>query len=99
MEQRHGADQQPGRVIDTASPATITIQSGDTESVGGLTTTAGDTLSITGGSLTVQGNSTMSGPLAMTGGSLVANGSGTSVMVTGTTTVSVANLSAQAGPR
>src|SRR5208283_354746 len=61
-------------VINTTSAATITIQSGDSESVRSLTTASGDTLSITGGSLTVAANSTLSGALAMTGGSLTANG-------------------------
>jgi len=85
-------------VINTASAATITIQSGDSELVSSLETSANDTLSITGGSLTVTvGTSTLSGPLAMTGGSLVANGSGASFTVSGTTTVATANLYAEGG--
>ncbi len=85
-------------LIDTASPATITIQSGDSESVGALETTAGDTLSITGGSLTVgAGTSTLDGPLSMTGGSLTASGAGTTLIATGTTTISSASLYAESG--
>ncbi len=59
--------------------------------------TASDPLSITGGSLTVAANSTISGGLSMTGGSLTANGSRTSLAVSGTTTVSGANLYAEGG--
>jgi hypothetical protein len=81
-------------VINTATTATITVQSGDSLRVQSVTTGATDTLSITGGSLTVQGNSTLSGGLSMTGGSLVANGSGASLTASGTTTVSEANLCA-----
>src|SRR5262249_10906434 len=62
-------------VINTASAATISIQTGDNIQVQGVTTSANDTLSITGGSLTVTaGNSPLSGPLSMTGGSLSASG-------------------------
>ncbi|HQU42335.1 MAG TPA: CARDB domain-containing protein, partial [Pirellulales bacterium] len=85
--------------IDTgATAATITIQSGDSESVGSLTTTANDTLSITGGSLTVNaGTSALSGPLDMTGGSLEATGTGASLTANGATTVSNASLYAENG--
>ena len=60
--------------INTAAPATVTIQSGDTESVHSLTTATGDTLAITGGSLGVTANSTIAGDFSMTGGSLTASG-------------------------
>ena len=82
-------------IIDVpgATP-TITISSG-TQSV--LSITAGDPLSITGGSLIVAADSTIGGGLTMTGGSLEANGSGVSLTVTGTTTVSRANLYAIGG--
>jgi len=73
---------------------TITISS-DVESVNSIT--ADDPLVISGGGLTVAANSTISGGLSMTGGSLTANGSGVSLIVTGTTTVSVANLYAEGG--
>ena len=85
-------------VINTPSPATITIQAGDIEAVASLVTAAGDTLSITGGSLTVgAGASTLNGPLAMTGGSLTASGLGTTLTATGTTTISIATLVAASG--
>ena len=82
-------------IIDVpgASP-TVTISSG---SMSVLSITASDPLSITGGSLTVAADSTIGGGLSMTGGSLVANGSGTLLTVTGTTTISNANLYAQGG--
>lgn len=73
--------------INTASAATITIQSGDTESIHSLTTAANDTLSITGGSLSIGWNSTLNGPLTMTGGSLTASGVGVNVTVNGATTL------------
>src|SRR5207245_6022841 len=57
-------------VINTAAAATITIQAGDVELVNSLMTAANDALSLTGGALTVNASSTLSGPLAMTGGSL-----------------------------
>ena len=85
-------------VIDTgSSAATVTINTGDAESVNSLTTGGNDTLSITGGSLTVAANSTLGGSLAMTGGSLTASGEGITLTVNGSTTVSNANLSAEAG--
>ncbi len=79
-------------VINIASAATITIKSGDSESVHSLTTAGTDTLSITGGTLTVAAPSSLVGPLAMTGGSLTVSGSGASLTATGSTTVSEANL-------
>ena len=79
--------------VPGATP-TVTISSG-TQSV--LSLTATDPLSITGGSLTVGGDSAISGGLTMTGGSLTASGSGISLTVTGTTTISGANLFAQGG--
>jgi hypothetical protein len=85
-------------VIDTGSvAATVNINSSDSESVNSLRTGVNDTLSITGGSLTVAANSTLSGSLAMTGGSLTASGTGITLTVNGSTTVSNAGLSAQAG--
>ncbi len=82
-------------VINVAGATpTITISSGS-ESVYSIA--ASDPLSITGGSLTVTSASTISGGLSMTGGSLVASGAGTSLTVTGTTTVSVASLYAEGG--
>ncbi len=79
--------------VSGANP-TVTISSGS-QSVQSVT--ADDPLSISGGSLTVAANSTISGGLSMTGGSLTANGSGTSLTVTGTTTVSGASLYAENG--
>jgi hypothetical protein len=84
-------------VINTASAASISIVSGDTEAVHSLTTAANDTLSITGGSLTMGANSTLSGPLSMTGGTLTASGSGITVTVNGTTSVAAASLLAENG--
>jgi len=84
-------------VINTASAATITIQSGDSESVLGLTTASNDTLSITGGSLTVAASSTLSGPLAMTAGSLTASGTGDLFSAAGSTSIGSGSLYAQNG--
>ena len=84
-------------VINTASTATITIQSGDAESVLSLTTSANDTLSIAGGSLTVAADSTLSGPLSIDGGSLTATGAGVTLLAGGTTTASGAGLMAAQG--
>ena len=78
----------------TGATPTVTISS-NLESVKSIT--ADDPLAISGGGLTVAAKSTISGGLAMTGGSLTANGSGVSLTVTGTTTVSVANLYAEGG--
>ncbi|MGO8746956.1 MAG: hypothetical protein ACLQNE_13295, partial [Thermoguttaceae bacterium] len=83
--------------IILTSAATVTINSGDNESIGSLTTGSTDTLKITGGSLTIAGTSTLSGPLTMTGGYLEATGSGVDVTVNGTTTVSGASLYAEGG--
>ena len=89
--------------VTVNTPATITIQSGDSESVGSLTTVSNSTLSITGGSLSVGRsgdptlNSVLSGGLAMTGGSLAATGTSVTLQVNGATTVSAANLYAEAG--
>ena len=55
-------------VIDTA--ATITIQSGDAETVNSVTTGNNSTLSITGGSLVVATASTLGGTLSIAGGSV-----------------------------
>ena len=79
--------------VPGASP-TVTIGS-NVESVASITTA--DPLVISGGGLTVTADSTIGGGLAMTGGSLAGNGSGVSLSVTGTTTVSGANLYAQGG--
>ena len=84
-------------VISTTAAATITIQTGDSESVLGLTTAANDTLSITGGALTVAASSIFSGPLTMTGGSLTASGTAATLTANGTTTVSNASLYATGG--
>ena len=84
-------------IINTASAATITIQSGDNESVRSLTTAATDTLSFTGGALTVAASSPLSGPLKMTAGSITANGAGVTLTVSSTTTLSGANLVAEGG--
>ncbi len=84
--------------IDTADTATITIQSGDDIEIQSLTTGGDDTLSITGGSLAVTaGNSTLNGPLSMSGGSLTATGAGVDLTVEAATTISSANLYADAG--
>ncbi len=56
--------------INSGTPTTITIQSGDTESINSLTTAAGYNLSMTGGSLAVANNSTVSGNVNLSGGSL-----------------------------
>ncbi len=84
-------------VISTSSAATITIRSGDSESVHSLNTAGNDTLSITGGSLEVAANSTLAGPLAMTGGSLEAKGAGATLTATGTTTATAVSLDAEGG--
>src|SRR4051794_38694794 len=62
--------QVPGSADDVtiSTYGTVTIKSGDGESVHSLTTSSGATLSITGGSLTVAAASTLAGPLTMTGG-------------------------------
>ena len=84
-------------IINIAAAATITIQSGDNESVRSLTTAATDTLSFTGGSLTVTANSPLSGPLKMAAGSITANGPAINLTASSTTTLSGANLLAEAG--
>lgn len=84
-------------IINTASAATIVIQSGDSESVHSVTTGANNTLSVTGGALTIGGNSTLSGALSMAGGSLTATGSGVNVTANGSTTVAAASLFAKNG--
>ena len=56
-----------------------------------------DPLSITGGSLTVTGNSTLTGTLSMNGGSLNASGTGVAFTATGVTTISGAGLTALGG--
>jgi hypothetical protein len=81
----------------TINSATVTIQSGDSESVKSLTTDGNSTLSITGGSLIVAANSTLGGGLTMSGGALTANGTGATLLVNGTTTVSGASLYAEGG--
>ncbi len=89
--------------VTVNTPATITIQSGDSESVGSLTTVSNSMLSITGGSLSVgrSGDSTLnsilSGGLAMTGGSLTANGTNVTLLVNGTTAASAASLYTEGG--
>ncbi len=84
-------------VINTASLATVTINTGDTESVKSLTTAANDTLSITGGSLTVAAGSTLSGSLSMTGGSLTASGIGATLLVNGSASIAGGSLFATTG--
>jgi RHS repeat-associated protein len=84
-------------VISTAAAATVTIQSGDAESVNSLTTAGNDTLAITGGSLAVAADSTIAGPLAMTGGSLRASGSGVTLQANGPTTMAKASAEALGG--
>ena len=85
-------------IINTTSPATITIQAGDNIRIEGIITGSNDTLSIMGGSLMVTaGISTLSGPLSMTGGSLSATGSGVSLTANGSTIVDGANLVASGG--
>ena len=81
-------------IINESGSPTITVSSG-TQSVNSVTAT--DPIAISGGSLAVAANSTISDGLAMTGGSLIASGSGTSLTVTGTTTVSAGSLYAQSG--
>jgi hypothetical protein len=54
--------------INPASPATVTIQAGDAESVNSVTVGAGDTLSITGGSLTTAAGVTNSGTITVDAG-------------------------------
>ena len=73
---------------------TVTISS-NVESVHSVSSS--DPLVISGGGLTVAANSTISGGLAMTGGALTADGTGTSLTVTGTTTVAGASLNAESG--
>ena len=88
----------PGdNVTIPASSVTVTIQSGDAESVSSITTGSNCTLTITGGSLTVAANSTLSGGLAMSGGSLTATGSAVAVVVNGSTTINGGSLFATAG--
>jgi RHS repeat-associated protein len=82
-------------VISTA--ATVTIQSGDNLTVNSLTTASAATLSVTGGTLTIDGNSTLAGALTMTGGTLTANGSGVTVSETGTTSALNASFFATGG--
>ena len=71
--------------IDTADSSTISIQSGDNESVRSLRTAAGDTLSIIGsGTLSVSASSsfpplspsTLNGAVSLSGGSLILGGGG-----------------------
>src|SRR5208337_2551650 len=86
----------PSAVVTINAPGSPTIQiASGTQSIHSLT--CSDPFSISGGGLTVVANSMISGGLAMTGGSLTANGSGVSLIVTGRTTVSVANLYAEGG--
>jgi hypothetical protein len=60
--------------INSPASATITIQSGDVESVNSLTTTAGDVLAMTGGSLAIAASSMVSGNLNLSGGVQVLSG-------------------------
>ena len=61
--------------INSGTPATITIQSGDVESVDSLTTAAGYDLAITGGSLAIANTSVLAGNLSLSGEALnVASG-------------------------
>ncbi|HEX4071489.1 MAG TPA: hypothetical protein VHX68_09975, partial [Planctomycetaceae bacterium] len=57
-----------------------------------------DPFSITGGSLTVTGNSTLTGSFSMTGGTLTASGSGVTFTANGSTTIAVSpeNVSLEA---
>lgn len=83
--------------IDTATAATITIQSGDSINVNSVTTGANDTLSFSGGSLTASASSFLSGPLTMTGGSLTASGPLTNFTADVATSISGASLHALSG--
>jgi hypothetical protein len=64
-------------IINTAAAATITIQAGDTETAHSLTTASNDTLSIKGGSLTLNGRSSLGGAVSLTAGTLQLFGGGT----------------------
>ncbi len=70
--------------INTGSPATVAIQSGDLESVHTLTTADDDTLALTGGSLAIGANSTLTGSLSLSGGA-VNVGSGATLTLAGAT--------------
>ena len=83
-------------VVIAVSGATPTVAiSSNVESVHSITSS--DPLVISGGGLTVTANSTISGGLAMTGGTLTATGPGVALNVTGTTTISGANVFAENG--
>jgi hypothetical protein len=91
-------------VINTASPATITLQSQYLYQVHSLTTASTDTLSLNGGTLIVDGSSTLSGGLSITspqvlqsGGGLFVSGQGVTFVVNGSTTLSNGSLFAQSG--
>ena len=66
--------------IDSLTATTVTIQSGDVESVNSLTTTAGNTVVMTAGSLAIAANSVLAGDLNLSGGALsVASGAALTV--------------------
>jgi len=60
--------------INPASPATVTIQAGDTESVSSVTLAASNALLMTGGSLTTAANLTNSGTITVHAGSALTVG-------------------------
>ena len=84
-------------VINVAGATpTVTIDSSTQAVVNSVQ--ASDPLAISGGSLSVAANSTISAGLAMTsGGSLTATGPNVTMTVTGTTSLSAANLTAATG--
>jgi RHS repeat-associated protein len=82
-------------IINDLNPGAAVTISSTVESVNSITATG--LLDISGGGLTAAASSTLSGGLTMTGGSLTANGSQISLTVTGTTTISGANLYAEGG--
>ncbi len=56
--------------INSGTATTVTIQSGDVESINSLTTAAGNTLAMTGGSLAIAANSVLAGNFNFSGGTL-----------------------------
>jgi uncharacterized delta-60 repeat protein len=83
-------------VIDQPG-VTVTVGPGDAEVVSGLTTAAGTTLAVTGGTLTITGNSTLSGALTMTGGLFRATSPQISVNVAGACSIAGGSLDAENG--
>ncbi len=84
-------------VLNTTSPATITISSTGNESIGSLMLGSKATLAINGGSLALAATSTLAGSLSMSEGSLTASGTGTTVTVTGVTNIFGGSLYAEGG--